>query len=367
MCQEIFTNKHLCPHSTKLIGDYAVTSSLLRIFSTAILISGLTLAGSSYFVLAEATVQTTASISVQNNPISYGQPVHISMLVTPPPPTSKDNFTFTLTITNPDGTTQTINPLVSDTNGSSTFDYSPKMIGTYKLVLTYPGQTFNNITYLPSTSPLLTLLVAQGPFPSAPPGQISTPSVPEFTVKPVGPSIDVPTTYSLNSSTGKIDANLGYHAEYSGIEVSIKNQPFSPYFDVNSSFTIYLYYNIRVKDHNQSDWRELYNPDLGYLQQSDGGRTNITIPINEASEPTQIDIQVQALIGYTHRIYLGGFSAPWYFNGTTSEWSGTQTVSLPALISIAPTPAPIPSPTQTPTPTQNPVTPSLQFQSFQHG
>ncbi len=252
----------------------------------------------------------------------------------------------------------------SDTNGSSTFDYSPKMIGTYKLVLTYPGQTFNNITYLPSTSPLLTLLVAQRPFPSAPPGQISTPSVPEFTVKPVGPSIDVPTTYSLNPSTGKIDANLGYHAEYIGIEVSIKNQPFSPYFDVNSSVTIYLYYNVRVKDPNQSDWRELYNPDLGYLQQSDGGRTNITIPINEASEPTQIDNQVQALIGYTHRIYLGGFSAPWYFNGTTSEWSGTQTVSLPALISIAPTPAPIPSPTQTPTPTQNPVSPSPSIPEF---
>ncbi len=338
----------------------SVTSSLLRGFSIAILISGFTLAGFSYSVLAETTIQTTASISIPANPFSFGEPLAITMLVTPPPPTSKDNFTFTLTITNPDGTTQTVNSLVSDTNGSSTFTYTPKMIGTYKLVLTYIGQKFSNITYLPSTSPLLTLLVAQGPFPSAPPGQVSTPSIPEFAAKPVGPSIDVPTTYFLNSSTGQIDANLGYYAEYSGIEVSIKNQPFSPYYDLNSTFTIYLYNNIRVKDHNQTSWRELYNPDLGYLQQSDAGRTNTTIPINEASEPTQIDIQVQALIGYTHRIYQGGLSAPWYFNGTTSEWSGTQTVSLPAIVSLSPTP----SPTQTPSSTQNPINPSPSIPEF---
>src|SRR5208283_4947534 len=54
--------------------------------------------------------------------------------------------------------------------------------------------------------------------------QFPTPSVPEFTVQLVGPSVDVPTTYSLNQSSGQIVAQIGYTNEYSNIVITIKNQ-----------------------------------------------------------------------------------------------------------------------------------------------
>ena len=52
----------------------------------------------------------------------------------------------------------------------------------------------------------------------------------------------------------------------------------------------------------------------------------------------QIDFQVEAKIGYVHRIIQGAF-APYYFNGTESEWSNIQTVSIPvSSTSESPTP-----------------------------
>ena len=52
---------------------------------------------------------------------------------------------------------------------------------------------------------------------------ITKPSLPEFTVKLVEHSYDVPTTYSIDKYTGENVTHSGYHVENKTIEVSIKN------------------------------------------------------------------------------------------------------------------------------------------------
>ncbi len=139
------------------------------------------------------------------------------------------------------------------------------------------------------------------PSPSPVPIPIPTPSVPTFTVQLVGPPYTVPTTYSLNQSSGQIVAQIGYTAEYNNVEVTIKNQPFTSYVD-SSGNTINLYYNIQIMDDQTSAWTVLYSPESYPTQSIDSDYTNISIPVATGQNggitipvDTQTDIQVQAI------------------------------------------------------------------------
>jgi hypothetical protein len=73
------------------------------------------------------------------------------------------------------------------------------------------------------------------------------PSAPEFTVKYVDYSYDIPPTYSIDQYTGKsVITNDGKHVDNRSVEFTIKNQPFTPYNDSRGN-NIYLYYNFRYK------------------------------------------------------------------------------------------------------------------------
>lgn len=118
-------------------------------------------------------------------------------------------------------------------------------------------------------------------------------------------------------------------------------------------------YNVRIKPNNETNsWVEVYNPDNEYPIQSNSDYTTISLSIEgQMDSPlntiagTQSDIQVEALIGYVHRVVIG-FGAPWFFNGTESGWSNTQTVSIPANV-------PLNSPSTRSTPIGN--TPTTSF------
>jgi len=154
---------------------------------------------------------------------------------------------------------------------------------------------------------------------------IPKPNVPEFTVKLVDRSYDVPpsTTTTIDPYTGKetVTNQPGRRVENKTIEVAIKNQPFSSR----------LMYNIRIKGHFEQGWRELYCPSDGYLWQSDSQYTVISLPANYPVD-AKIDFQVEALNGYISREYdgsnAGPFSFPWTFTGENSGWSNTQTITI---------------------------------------
>lgn len=189
---------------------------------------------------------------------------------------------------------------------------------------------------------------------------IPKPSVPEFTIKSIGPSFDIPPIYSSDSETGQIViAENGYHIEYSAVEITITNQllPIS-------------FYNIRIKGHNQPDnyWNELFRADEGFLKPSNSNYTRTTIPVEGAQNVgivvptgTQTDIQVEAMIGRISRQFNPNATSqidmyPYVFSGETSGWSNTQIVTLPTKTPLNPNPTSS-SPTTTPTtcPTSNSV------------
>lgn len=180
---------------------------------------------------------------------------------------------------------------------------------------------------------------------------IPKPSVPEFTIDLVGPSFDIPPTYSFNSSTGLFYANDGYHIKYSTVNIVIKNQPFS-----NQTNYDHFYYTIRIKPHNYPDsyWHELFYAGVdGFPIQTQSDYTVIPLSVegshpNGGTIPTgaTTDIQVEAMIGHIGRNNtMIPYPYPYVFFGETSGWSDTQTATLPSKIPFSasdnqPTPSP---------------------------
>jgi len=138
------------------------------------------------------------------------------------------------------------------------------------------------------------------------------------------------------------------------IELFIENQPFTPYYDPSSGWNISFYYNVQIKtneDNWSANWSTLYTVDE-LPTQSNGNYTVFLYPSNQPVDEndyqlggrllelppgTQIEFQVQAMIGYVHRDFIGQ-PPPYYFTGEVSGWSNTQTLTMPTSVSPYPTP-----------------------------
>jgi hypothetical protein len=96
-------------------------------------------------------------------------------------------------------------------------------------------------------------------------------------MKFVGNPYDVPTTYSIDPSTGENVTHPGHHVEKITLDMTIKNQPFVPYYNASGGWNIEFYYNIRIKGHYTEDWVELYRSSDGYPTQSDSEYTVISL------------------------------------------------------------------------------------------
>ena len=178
---------------------------------------------------------------------------------------------------------------------------------------------------------------------------IPKPSVPEFTLRFVDNSYDVPPTYGVDPYTGKtVVTQDGYHVQNKSIEVTITNQQFTSYHNENGSL-VGLFYNIRVKGHFK-DW--IGEPDAeNYVYRSDSHYTVIAYSLGGNNDSSvisrrldenfvsgEVDFQVQALIGYYTKVIhppspgdvlSGGQPGYHYvFTGEASDWSNTQTLAI---------------------------------------
>mgnify|MGYP000910645787 CR=1 FL=1 len=176
------------------------------------------------------------------------------------------------------------------------------------------------------------------------------PSIPQFTLKPVDQSYDVPITYSIDPLTGENITHEGYHVKKQAIDITIKNQH---YFNTQYK----LLYNVRVKNHFGSDWVELYSPfgDCGpkYPSPSSSDYTVLQYHWDYGSD-VQLDFQVRALVGHYYEKSIpdhplaGVFPA--YDTVESSGWSGTQTFSFNDTSLPTPTTAPSATPNDATTP-----------------
>ncbi|MEM2098197.1 MAG: hypothetical protein QXU99_00415 [Candidatus Bathyarchaeia archaeon] len=185
---------------------------------------------------------------------------------------------------------------------------------------------------------------------------ITKPSVPEFTVKLIDSSYDVPASSSIDPYTGQTVTHPSQRVEARTIEIRIKNVPFSPFEIKNGSntYTVQFYYNIRFKGHFEEEWREPYNPNVNKFPSRDSGLETV-ISLQGEYSPTeglkltpdsagfyatfppnaQVDFQVEARIGYIHHVDATPFSAD-VFEGETSGWSNKQTITIDANLSAVP-------------------------------
>jgi hypothetical protein len=204
--------------------------------------------------------------------------------------------------------------------------------------------------------------------------EITKPSVPEFTLKIVDNSYEVPPAYYTDPYTGKTTMTQAGHRVQNGtMDLIIKNQPFTSYSDGNH--TIDLYYRIRTRGHYEIGWSSYYPDDMyGYPDYVDASTTEFTVisfkygeecgeygPIlGEIPDGGQVDFQVQAFIGYYVSVKADvtplNIRNPYYanFTGEISDWSNIQTISLSdKVFSISTSPNPSSSPNSIVSPLQN--------------
>jgi hypothetical protein len=208
----------------------------------------------------------------------------------------------------------------------------------------------------------------------------TTPSVPEFTLKYIDYSYDVPPTYGINQYTGQnVTIQAGYHVDNRTMLFTIKNQPFTSYNDSSGNY-ITLYYNFRYKGHYGDEWS--YYPFAGVqtthsygpygggpfldypASNSDYTVTSINLDVltsfpggPQIPDGSQVDFQVQAQIGHIDPIPSGLLAGDFYnFTGESSDWSNTQTIT----VSNGSTSTSISSSTSAnPTPTSTPAVPEF--------
>jgi hypothetical protein len=214
---------------------------------------------------------------------------------------------------------------------------------------------------------------------------ISKPSAPEFSVRIVAYPYDVPpeTTTIIDEYTGKETTitQPGYHVENKSIEITIKNQPFTPYdltkytvyyrdrdnfsritgsYTYDGSKTVNFYYNIEVKGYYGDNWKSVGTKYSSYSEgpepnaQLDSPYTVISIAA-DYPEDTVLDFRVKARIGYYYPYGPGVQILGYDFYGQESDWSSTQTITIgESQTTPAPTPTP-PNDGSTAPPTQEPA------------
>jgi hypothetical protein len=175
-------------------------------------------------------------------------------------------------------------------------------------------------------------------------------SIPEFTVRYTDFSYDVPASTSIDPFTGKNVTNPAQHIENQTIQISIKNQTIS-----SSDF---LYYEIRMKGHFSQEWTNISfiqaNPHseyttLTYALTGNNASGNFDSRL-EISPGGTADFQVQAQIWHyvlsdTPNSQFGG---GWLFRMSYhSDWSNTQTITIPASSSSTPDQTTQPTPRET--------------------
>jgi len=131
------------------------------------------------------------------------------------------------------------------------------------------------------------------------------------------------------------------------VDLTIQNQPFTPYLDSNNN-TIGLYYSIRSKGHFE-DWSDSSVHTTNGVQASTATvSTLVSIDIGYwgVQQGGQIDFQVAAVSGYpaSDAAYCGQI----HFNVVDqSDWSSIQTITIGNLIITTPTQEPYIWPTPT--------------------
>ena len=156
-------------------------------------------------VTPDVTTSSTSHLSFRPNPVGVGQTILVNMWMEPGLNPNWYFIGYTVTITKPDGTTETKTLNSYPADATAWFEYAPDQIGTYKLKFNFPGsyfpagtyksyyaggsvgqpqQTYNKSYYYePSSTEWQTLTVQEDMVASWPPAPLPT----DYWTRPVSP------------------------------------------------------------------------------------------------------------------------------------------------------------------------------------
>ena len=168
-------------------------------FITFILLSSMLITSfalqTTYAQTATKEKNTFAMIGAMPNPVGVGQDVLLWVGITDMLYVYSDGWNgLTISVTKPDGTTQTLGPFRTDSTGSTGTVFTPTMVGTYKLQTHFPAQGYNWtrtamfdpelsgwVWYKASDSRVLDLVVQEDPIPT----YQSSPLPSEYWTRPI--------------------------------------------------------------------------------------------------------------------------------------------------------------------------------------
>ena len=164
---------------------------------------------------------------------------------------------------------------------------------------------------------------------------VNKPSTPQFSVKLVDDSYWVPPTTSTHPYTGETTTISGYLKTQRKLEITVKNQPFTP--TTNEKGDKYmLYYTVEIKGHFGDHWgrwgRDIFqsNSDYTILARLPPhyDSAGLVAPGN------QLDVRVEAIIGEpswgSRYVYYEGSSEPYFYRDVMSSgWSDVFTFTMP--------------------------------------
>ncbi len=204
----------------------------------------------------------------------------------------------------------------------------------------YPTQITMKVTNEPASTPSPTI----------------HPAVPEFSVRFVDSSYDIPANASVDPFTGKTVTIPAQHINNQTITVTIKNQVTLLYEDS------YLHYLIQMKGHYSQEWTNLSsfiqaNPNseysiLTYAADGNNASGQFDNYLKQIPSDGTADFRVQAQLWVTSN---NPYQMSMSWMESQSDWSPTQTITLTngatsSSISTSPTPNQSSVSTSTPTP-----------------
>ena len=152
-------SKNLSRDKLRMIGDKTKVTAIA--FILVLTMAAMLMAGS-VANAQQATVPTHAFISVAPNPIGVGQQVYIDMWLIEVHPIAYSNMpsgvyqpsqylwqSYTVLVTKPDGTTQTLGPYQASPISTVDIQYAVTQTGTYTFKFSFPGQQVSGYSVQP--------------------------------------------------------------------------------------------------------------------------------------------------------------------------------------------------------------------------
>src|SRR5665648_295976 len=92
---------------------------------------------------AQATMKTYPIVDAIPNPVGVGQETLLKCGISEATPSASYGWSgITITVTKPDGTSETLGPFTTDSTGSTYTTYVPTQIGNYTIATNFPNNTY---------------------------------------------------------------------------------------------------------------------------------------------------------------------------------------------------------------------------------